>query len=191
MESTSSYNVNDLPAAERQTLEELLGQPLSPDQRVSITAYTPGTGADSAGEETGLDPNRIFEKEDQYVFDHGVLPKEAEAAIEESLQHFRPIPGMVDADGRIVGRRITVYDVLTYVGRHPSSIAAILGVSTAQVRAALYYFTENRENVLKHYRAALARIARGNPPEVEAKLRQSRERLKERLREIEKRRGGA
>ena len=41
MGSTSSYNVKNLPAAERHTLESMLGQPLSPDQRVSITAYTP------------------------------------------------------------------------------------------------------------------------------------------------------
>jgi uncharacterized protein (DUF433 family) len=192
METSSSYNVNDLPAAERQALEGLLGQPLSPDQRVLITAYTPGAASEqSVREEAGEDPQRIFEKADQHVFDHGVLPKEAETAVEEALRDFRPDPRTIDADGRIVGTRITIYDVLTYVGRHPSSIAATLGVSTAQVRAALYYFTENRKEVLKHYRAALARIARGNPPEVEVKLRQSRERLQERLREIERRRRGA
>jgi uncharacterized protein (DUF433 family) len=191
MDLTSSYDVNDLPAAERQTLERMLGQPLSPDQRISIRAYTPGAGTTLADEEAGLDPNRVFEKEDQYVFDHGVLPQEAESAVEAALRNFRPNPGTIDGDGRIVGTRITVYDVLTYVGWHPSSIAATLGVSTGQVQAAFNYFTENRHAVLKNYRAALARIARGNPPEVEAKLRQSRERLKERLREIQQRGRGA
>ncbi len=192
MDSTSSLNVNDLPVAERQTLERLLGQPLAPDQRVSITAYTPSAvSAESVRDEVGEDPQRIFEKGDQYVLDHGILPKEAEAAVEEALRDFRPNPGTIDADGRIVSTRITVYDVLTYVGWHPSSIAALLGVSTGQVKAAFHYYTENREEVLKHYRAALARIARGNPPEVEAKLRQSHERLKEKLREIQQRRRGA
>ena len=188
----SSYNVNDLPEAERQALEGLLGQPLSPEQRVSITAYTPGASPErSAPEEDGEDPNRIFEKADQYVFDHGVLPKDVDAAVVEAIRGFRPDPKTIDVDGRIVGTRITIYDVLTYVGRHPSSIAATLGVSTAQVRAALYYFTGNREEVLKHYRAALARIARGNPPEVEAKRRQTHERLMEKLREIQQRGRGA
>ncbi len=191
MESTSSYNVNDLPAAERQTLEGLLGQPLSPDQRVVITAYAPGTAPkESVCAEAGEDPQRIFEKVDQYVFEHGVLPKEAEVAVEEALRDFRPDSRTIDADGRIVGTRITIYDVLTYVGWHPSSIAATLGVSTAQVKAALCYFTENREDVLKHYRAALTRIARGNPPEVEAIRRLTHERLMEKLREIERRRRG-
>ena len=178
------------PLAERQTLERMLGQPLTPEQRVLIKAYTPGTGSEeSVREEAGEDPQRLFEKTDQYVFDHGVLPKEAEAAIEEALRNFCADPKMIDANGRIVGTRITVYDVLTYVGRHPSGIAATLGVSTGQVQAALYHFTQNREAVLKSYRSALARIARGNPPEVEAKFRQLRERLKERLREIQQRRG--
>lgn len=142
-------------------------------------------------EQPGDDPNRVFERTDQYVFDHGVLPKDADDAIEEALRQFQPRPGAIDADGRIVGTRITVYDVLTYVGRHPSGIAVTLGVSTWQVQAALRYFTENREEVLKHYRAALARIARGNPPEVEAKLRKSHERLQQRVRELRQRRSEA
>ena len=127
MDSTSSLNVNDLPVAERQTLERLLGQPLAPDQRVSITAYTPGTvSAESVRDEAGRIRRRIFEKGDQYVLDHGILPKEAEAGVEETLRDFRhEIRGTIDADGRIVGTRITVYDVLTYVegaGTHRASL---------------------------------------------------------------------
>ena len=109
------------------------------------------------------------------MFDHSVLPKEAEAAIEEALRDFRPDPKTIDSDGRIVGTRITVYDVLTYVEPPPIEHRRDLGVNTGQVKAAFHYFTENREEVLKHYRPALARIARGNSPEVEAKLRQSHE----------------
>ena len=71
--------------------------------------------------------------------------------------------------------------MLTYAegGRHPSSIAVILGVSTAQVEAALDYFAENREDLLKDYRVILARIARGNPPEVEAKSQRLAEKVAE------------
>jgi uncharacterized protein (DUF433 family) len=189
MEPTLSFNVNDLPAVQRQALEGMLGRPLSPDQRVMITAYTP----DTVSRDSWEDPRGMLQGADQYVLEHGILPKEADAAIEESLEQFHSdsMSGMVDARGRIVGTRITVYDVLTYASnrRHPSSIGEALGVSTAQVQAALHYFTENREDVLKNYRVALARIARGNPPEVEAKLRQSHERMKERLREIRQRRG--
>jgi len=51
MESTSSRNVNDLPASERQAIEGMLGQPLSPDQRVFIMAYTPGAVPDKSARE--------------------------------------------------------------------------------------------------------------------------------------------
>ena len=93
----------------------------------------------------------------------------------------------IDARARIAGTRITVYDVLTYseAGWHPSSIAGTLGVSTAQVNAALHYVAANREKVMETYRAILARIESGNPPDIEARLQQSHERLMERLRQRE------
>ncbi|MEI8375917.1 MAG: DUF433 domain-containing protein [Planctomycetota bacterium] len=98
---------------------------------------------------------------------------------------------MIDGRARITGTRITVYDVLTYAeaGWHPSSIAGTLGVSTAQVKAVLDYVAQNREEVMKTYRAILARIERGNPPELEAKLQQSVERFRAKLRESEQRNG--
>jgi len=98
----------------------------------------------------------------------------------------------IDDRARIAGTRITVYDVLTYSeeGWHPSSIAGVLGVSTAQVLAALEYVSEHEEEVRAKYRAVLKRIERGNPPEVEAKCRQSHERLRAKLEEIGQRRTG-
>lgn len=103
------------------------------------------------------------------------------------------MPATIDARARIGGTRITVYDVLTYseAGWQPSSIAAILGISTAQVQAALEYVAENREAILANYLAILARIERGNPPEIEAQRRQSHELLTERLRDIRRRSNGA
>jgi uncharacterized protein (DUF433 family) len=99
----------------------------------------------------------------------------------------------IDERSRISGTRITIYDVLTYseAGWHPSSIAGMLGVSTAEVKAALDYISEHQEEVMKTYRSILARIERGNPPEVEAKRQQSHERFLAKLREIERRRNGA
>ena len=91
MESTSSRNVNDLPASERQTLEGMLGQPLGPEQRVFIMAYTPNAVPDKAAREAaraGL--QRTFEKIDQHGAAHGITPEEGDAAVEEAMQHVRP-----------------------------------------------------------------------------------------------------
>lgn len=53
----------------------------------------------------------------------------------------------------------------------------MLGLSSAQVNAALKYIDEHKEEVLADYQKIMDRIARSNPPEIEAKLVQSRAKL--------------
>jgi hypothetical protein len=53
----------------------------------------------------------------------------------------------------------------------------VLGLSSAQVNAALKYIDEHKEEVLADYQKIMDRIARSNPPEIEAKLVQSRAKL--------------
>lgn len=91
MESNTSRNVNDLPAPERQTLEGILGQHLSSQQRVFIMTYTPNAAPEESVREAaraGL--QRTFDKVDQYAAEHGVTPTEAQAAIDEAMQRVRP-----------------------------------------------------------------------------------------------------
>ncbi len=175
-------------------LERVLGRPLSPGQRVVITAYAPREKRNEPPPAaTKAGPLGPHGRVDLFVLEHGVLPEDTEAAIQEALRYFRSesAAALIDDRGRVVGTRITIYDVLTYAedARYPSIIAGILRVTAEQVQAALHYFTQNRERVLRNYRAALERIARGNPPEVEAKRRQTEERLTEKLIEIRRRRG--
>jgi uncharacterized protein (DUF433 family) len=79
----------------------------------------------------------------------------------------------------IVGTRITVFDILPYVeeGWHPSSIALWFDLTSEEVQAALQYIEAHREEVLATNHRILERIARGNPPEVEAKREGSRAKL--------------
>ena len=79
----------------------------------------------------------------------------------------------------IAGTRITVYDVLHYAqaGWHHTGIAAVLGLCTEQVLVALRYIEENEAEVRAENQKILQRIARGNPPEVEAKLGAARAKL--------------
>ena len=68
MESTSSRSVNDLPATERQVLEGMLGQSLSPGQRVFIMAYTPSAVPEDSVREAGRQRLlKTFEKVDQHA----------------------------------------------------------------------------------------------------------------------------
>ena len=72
----------------------------------------------------------------------------------------------------IEGTRITVYDILDYYkqGWHHTAIAAWLRLSSAEVLAAIEYIERHKEEVLANYQKILDRCARGNPPEVQAKL---------------------
>ena len=72
----------------------------------------------------------------------------------------------------IEGTRITVYDILDYHGQgwHHTLIAATLRLSSAQVLAAINYIEAHKEEVMADYQQMLDRCARGNPPELQAKL---------------------
>ena len=97
-------------------------------------------------------------------------------------------PRILDrGDGpKIEGTRISVYAVLEYLknGRKRDWIAAFLRLSSAQVQAAMDYIRDNEAAVNAEYEKIMARIAKGNPPEVVAKLEASREKTKARLAEL-------
>ena len=82
---------------------------------------------------------------------------------------------------RIEGTRITVYTILEYLrkGRSRDYIAATLDLSSAQVQAAMDYICNNEIPVNADFEQIMARIRLGNPPEIEARLQASREKLKE------------
>src|SRR4051794_39887601 len=96
-------------------------------------------------------------------------------------------PRIVDrGDGpKIEGTRITVYAVLEYLkhGRQRDWIAAFFRLSSAQVQAAIDYIRDNEETVNAEYEKIMARIAKGNPPEIVAKLQASHELVKAKLAE--------
>ena len=82
---------------------------------------------------------------------------------------------------RIEGTRITVWDVYLYL-EHGCSVEEIrrwLPLTEEQVHAAIDYIDANREYVLEGHRRIEERNARGNSPEIEEKLRQSRARIEE------------
>jgi uncharacterized protein (DUF433 family) len=94
----------------------------------------------------------------------------------------------------IAGTRITVYDVLDYAtkGYHPTFIASLFRVSSAQVLAALQYIEDHKEEEMAEYQEMLARDAQGNPPEVRAKEEASRAKLlarRDQLRSLKPRTG--
>jgi uncharacterized protein (DUF433 family) len=85
----------------------------------------------------------------------------------------------------IEGTRITVYDVLDYLeeGWPTSEIAHFFHLGKDQVDAAVRYIEEHRDEVTEQYQRILERCARGNPPELQAKLDAGHERFLAMVRE--------
>ena len=86
--------------------------------------------------------------------------------------------------------RITVFDVIPYTqrGYDAAGIAEAFGLSLAQVEALLRYIEEHREEVMAENQKIEERIARGNPPEVVAKWKQSQAKMLALREELLKRR---
>jgi uncharacterized protein (DUF433 family) len=86
----------------------------------------------------------------------------------------------------IRGTRLVMTDIYqTLNGRTPEWVAEFYRLPVEKVRAAAAYIDANRERVEADVRAIRERAARGNPPEVEAKLARNREKLYARKRELE------
>jgi uncharacterized protein (DUF433 family) len=72
----------------------------------------------------------------------------------------------------IKGTRITVYSIIDYLlsGERCDWIAAFLGLSSQEVQAAIDYIADHKAEVIASYAEILERCAKGNPPELQAKL---------------------
>jgi len=85
----------------------------------------------------------------------------------------------VGSTPRIEGSRITVFDVLDY-HKHDwpaNDIARLFKLTTRQIEVAIEYIGEHKEEVWEVYNQILERHARGNPPELQAKLDEGHERF--------------
>jgi uncharacterized protein (DUF433 family) len=72
----------------------------------------------------------------------------------------------------IAGSRITVYDVLaaTQAGMTPEQLARDWNLDIGQIELALQYIEQHHDEVMEDYRQIKERHARGNTPEIQAKV---------------------
>ena len=94
----------------------------------------------------------------------------------------------------IAGTRLTVYDILDYVqmGWGHARIASWFRISSDEVLTAIRYIEDHKAEVMADYQRILDRNAAArNPPEVEEKLKGSRERLEALRRELQERKARA
>jgi hypothetical protein len=86
---------------------------------------------------------------------------------------------LVTPEGRLKGSRINCHDVYDYIKHHRphTEIALALQVFPEDVLALIHFIVEHEEEVEANWQAFEAMAAKGNPPEVEAKLVQTRARM--------------
>ncbi len=79
----------------------------------------------------------------------------------------------------LAGTRFTAHDIvpLWRKGYIPDYIAACFGLSLEEVKALIAYIEEHKEAMLRHDDEIEQRIARGNPPEVEAAIQAGHQKL--------------
>jgi len=84
-------NVADLEIAQRLWLEGTLGQPLGDSQQVFIRVLTPGVPPDPFTKGRALaDVQRLAERAADYRRQQGISETEADAALDEAMNHVRP-----------------------------------------------------------------------------------------------------
>jgi hypothetical protein len=79
---------------------------------------------------------------------------------------------MVTPEGRLVNSRINCHDVYHYLKsfRPHTEIAITFRISQEEVLALIHYIVEHEEEVEANWQAFEADVAKGNPPDVQAKL---------------------
>ncbi len=89
----TTRTVHDLPTGERKALEQLLGRTLDEGQQVFIMAFTPGLASDEttrAAARSRLE--QTFVAAEKHAQAKGITTEEADAAVEEAMQHVRNRP---------------------------------------------------------------------------------------------------
>jgi uncharacterized protein (DUF433 family) len=103
------------------------------------------------------------------------------------IEEVCPMPAQIIDRGRgpqIAGTRLTAYDILDYVrmGWGHARIALWFRISSEEVLAAIRYIEEHKDEVMADYQRILDRNARGNPPELRARLEKTHARVQEIMR---------
>jgi len=92
---------------------------------------------------------------------------------------------LVTPEGRLQGSRINCHDVYDFLKHHRphTEIALALQILPEEVLALIHYIVEHEEEVEENWQAFEAAAAKGNPPEIEAMLVETRARMQAWLQE--------
>ena len=98
---------------------------------------------------------------------------------EEGGARMTVMKDLVTPEGRLRSSRINCHDVYHYLKCHRphTEITLALQIFPEDVLALIHYIVEHEEEVEANWQAFEAEAAKGNPPEIQAKLEQSHKKL--------------
>lgn len=86
-----SLPVNEIPEPDRRSLENLLGRSLAADQQVMVVVFAAGKVPNEVARRAAAESiRRTLAEADQRRAAHGITDEEADAAVDEAMQHVRP-----------------------------------------------------------------------------------------------------
>jgi hypothetical protein len=90
MDSVAVRSVNEMPIAEKRSLESLVGRQLEDNQQVFIMSYTPGVvPGDEARAAAMAGLSQTWEKVERHMQKHGVTEEEFGAGVDEAVEQVR------------------------------------------------------------------------------------------------------
>ena len=91
MNASITRSVTDLVDCDKQSLEHLLGVPLSKDQRVYVTAFTPGGEPDPEMRVQAADAvEKMLDRTAAHAHRRGVTDAQIDQAVDEVMSKVRP-----------------------------------------------------------------------------------------------------
>ena len=91
MSNVISRNVDDLPESSKQGIEQLLGAPLKPHERVYIVVEAPLAGpAEPVRKQAAKRIRDIIAQAQAHADQENVPDAEIDAAVDEAMTHIRP-----------------------------------------------------------------------------------------------------
>jgi hypothetical protein len=93
MNAIVTHAVNEIPAATRRTLEDLLGRHLEDNQKVRLVVISPPEEKDEETRRQAVENiRRRLAETDQSMAARGITTEEFNAAVDEAMEHVRPRP---------------------------------------------------------------------------------------------------
>jgi hypothetical protein len=92
MAANISRNAGEIPAGDKQSLENILGQPISSGERVYIISFDASEPTEQQREQSAQQIESVLDSAKLHASKNGVTSNDIDSAVDEAMEHIRPRP---------------------------------------------------------------------------------------------------